>query len=379
MLRFAFYIALRIGLAFALVLTVTGSTHAQKTYAERLGWNKGDRVIILHVDDVGMSYDSNQGAIESIENGVANSLSVMMPCPWVSPIVKYIKEHPEVDAGLHITLTSEWNTYRWGPLAGREAVPGLVDNEGCMWKDVNLVRKSASANEVEREIKAQIKRAKMMGFKPTHLDSHMGTVFSKPGYLIKYIKIGKKEHIPIMFPGGHNTMLLEQVKMHDLSGLKNVKVNLQDDLYAEKLTQMMRLARTLGKKVWNAGLPVLDDLHGMSQEWDFPVDLENTDANLRAWFSAKYQESLSQIKPGITMVIMHCSKTTEVFKEFSGSGNRRKGDMLTMTDPAFRQFLKDQGFILTTWKELMERRAKVGKQRFKKVNEDLIGDFLFSL
>ncbi|MNY63988.1 hypothetical protein D3C86_2010250 [compost metagenome] len=69
---------------------------------------------------------------------------------------------------------------------------------------------------------------------------------------------------------------------------------------------------------------------------------------------------------------MHCTKTTDLFKEFSGSGNRRKGDMLAMMDPKFRKFLEDQGFILTTWREVMERRAKVGKQRFKNVNMDLL-------
>lgn len=345
---------------------------AQQTYAERLGWPKGARVLILHVDDAGMSFDSNQGTIDALEKGVANSFSVMMPCPWVSPMVKYIKEHPEVDAGLHLTLTSEWETYRWGPLAGQKRVPGLTDKDGCLWEDVGMVRKHASSKEVGREIRAQIKRARQMGFYPTHLDSHMGTVFSKPGYLLKYIHIGKKEGIPIMFPGGHNSMLLEQVKTRDLSELDKAKFIYANDEASAKLMKIMKLAQTLGKKVWNAGLPVLDDLHGMSQDWNFPADMEPTDKNLQEWFSAKYQESLSRLKPGLTMVIMHCTKTSDFFKEFSGSGVRRKGDLLAMMDPNFRKFLQDQGFILTTWREVMERRMKAGKQRFKNVNMDLL-------
>lgn len=351
---------------------------AQQTYAERLGWKKGDRVLILHVDDVGMSYDSNQGAIEAIENGVANSMSVMMPCPWVPPIVKYIKEHPEVDAGLHITLTSEWKSYRWGPVAGQRRVPGLTDKDGCLWKDVDLVRKHATAKEVGREIKAQIAKARKMGFHPTHLDSHMGTVFSKPSYLMKYMKIGRKEGIPIMFPGGHNSMLLAQVRMHDLSKLNDSKFSLAGDQATEKLNYMMKLARSVGKKVWNSGLPVLDDLNGMSIEWKFPDDTENTDENLQKWITQQYEENLSKIKPGITMVIMHCTKTTDSFKEISKSGNQRRGDMLAMVDPRLRKFLEDQGFILTTWKEIMERRQKVGPKKFKHVNQDILKSVLFN-
>src|SRR5690606_16617405 len=97
---------------------LTQATAQQKTYAEKLGFPKGAKVIILHIDDVGMSWDSNQGAITAMEEGVANSLSIMMPCPWVPGFVNYMKTHPDVDAGLHLTLTSEWRDYRWAPLSG---------------------------------------------------------------------------------------------------------------------------------------------------------------------------------------------------------------------------------------------------------------------
>ena len=116
--------------SLSLILLVCMFTPAssQPTYAEKLGFPKGAKVIILHVDDAGMSYESNEGAIQAIEKGVANSVSVMMPCPWVPGFVQYLKQHPTVDAGLHLTLTSEWDRYRWGPLTGMPASPGLVDS-----------------------------------------------------------------------------------------------------------------------------------------------------------------------------------------------------------------------------------------------------------
>src|SRR6476469_6862632 len=197
-----------------LVLIVsTGSAFSQSqiTYAERLGWKKGERVVILHVDDAGMSYESNLGTINAITKGIANSCSVMMPCGWVPMIVLFLKENPTVDAGLHLTLTSEWDQYRWVPVAGKSAVPGLTDPEGALWPEVEDVVKHATADEVEKEILAQIDRAETMGFHPTHLDSHMGTLFATPAYMERYIKAGITHHIPVMVPGGHATLIRSQM------------------------------------------------------------------------------------------------------------------------------------------------------------------------
>jgi len=136
------------------------------TYAMRLGFPDSARVLILHMDDAGMSFDSDSGIIRVFEQGVARSTSVMMPCPWVPHMARYIVEH-HVDAGLHLTLTSEWKDYRWGPVAGAAAVPGLVDSTGNFWPDVADVVRHASAEEVSREIEAQLQKAERMGFHPT--------------------------------------------------------------------------------------------------------------------------------------------------------------------------------------------------------------------
>lgn len=334
-----------------LLVTVAFGIRAQEsqTYAEKLGWNKSDRVLILHIDDAGMSYDSNLGTIRALEEGVANSVSVMMPCPWVPGFVKYIKENPDTDAGLHLTLTSEWDNYRWGPLVGKPAAPGLVDEQGALWRSVNQVVENASAEEVEIEIKAQIERARNMGFEPTHLDSHMGTLFASPHFIEKYVKIGVEYQIPIMLPGGHNTALIKELTAGKNSGKEGEVVVPTEILFA----------REVGKQVWDSGLPVLDDLHNVSYGWRLPDGVSATDENLQNMKTDKYIEDLKALKPGITMVIMHCTDPTEVFEQFSGSGDTRKGDLLAMIDPRFKDFIQKEGFILTTWKELKERRDKV--------------------
>ena len=308
------------------------------TYAEKLGYPKGARVVILHVDDVGMSFDSNEGAINAMTEGVATSCSVMMPCSWVPAFVHYYKKHPKLDVGLHLTLTSEWSGYRWGPLSGKSSTPGLVDKEGDLWSSVEDVVKHSNADEVEKEIRAQLDRARTMGLEPTHLDSHMGTLFATPEFLKRYIKVGIENHIPVMLPAGHASLIKVTNHMPEV--------------------QMAQI-RILGKMLWDAKLPVLDDLHNESYNWEIPKDLQSDDLEIQEYKTKKYIEGIHTIKPGLTMMIMHCTATTEVFPFISGSGPLRRGDMLAMMDPEFKAAIIREGIILTTWREVMERRASV--------------------
>ena len=332
---------MRVSILFIAFVFFTIQLKAQTnslTYAEKLGYPKGAKVVILHVDDVGMSYDSNEGAIQAIEKGVANSLSMMMPCPWVSGFMHYLKEHPSVDAGIHLTLTSEWKNYRWHPLTGYQAAKGLVDTEGAFYHSVEEVVKNASADEVEAEIRAQIARFRLFGIEPTHLDSHMGTLFASPAFTERYIKVGISEHIPIMFPGGHCTVIKE---------LRNSK--------AEEIKQY----QAIGEMLWAAGLPVLDDLHPDSYSTKPSKEVAASDEKLKKFRTDNYIDILKSLKPGVTMVIMHCSVLSNIYQHISADGAIRKGDWLAMLDPRLKAFIQKEGIVLTTWRELKERRDKV--------------------
>jgi chitin disaccharide deacetylase len=308
------------------------------TYAERLGFPKGAKVLILHVDDAGMSYASNEGAEKALTLGASTSVSVMMPCPWVPGFVMFLKSHPQIDAGLHMTLTSEWDEYRWGPLSGGKAVPGLTDPTGYLWPSVEEAVAYASPDEVESEMTVQLEKARSMGFEPTHLDTHMGTVYGSPGFLMRYINLGIKNHIPVMLPGGADVLIQAQMHFPEAT-----------------LTQI----RQLGKLLWNAGLPVLDDLHNTSYEWVIPGNVAADDRKLDDFKTEKYIEALKTLQPGLTMMIMHCSDPGPSFKYISDSGPTRKGDMLAMMNPKFKKALADQGIILTTWREIKQRRDKL--------------------
>ena len=309
------------------VLLCSALGHSQtETYAEKLGWSAGSRVLILHVDDAGMSHESNQGALRALRDGAANSVSVMMPTPWVSEFVQIIKAHPDMDAGLHLTLNAEWNLYRWGPLAGKPAVGSLVDSEGALWPRVEDVVKHGQVEHVAAEIAAQLDRARTMGFEPTHFDSHMGTLFATPEFLQAYIQLGVRHQIPVMFPGGHNHYARQD--------------------YGERADE---LALNTGRALWEAGLPVLDDLHNSSYGWTRDEKVAN------------YVAAIKGLQPGVTMMIMHCSTESDNFPHISTSGPTRYGDLDAMLAPEVREVLVAENIVLTTWRELMQRRRSLEK------------------
>lgn len=143
----------------------------QPTLAERLGYPRDAHLLILHLDDFGMLHSTNAAAIQALETGVANSASLMVPCPWFPEAAEYARAHPTLDVGLHLTFTSERPAYRWGPVLGRSAVPTLVDADGYFptaWDESRVV----DLGQLEAELQAQLERARLLGVIPTHLDSH---------------------------------------------------------------------------------------------------------------------------------------------------------------------------------------------------------------
>lgn len=311
--------------AFSLAATALVLSHAapgqEPTYAERLGWPAGTRAVIFHNDDAGMSHSSNRGIIESHEKGLATSVSIMMPCPWVPEFTRYVEENPDTDYGLHLTHTSEWDDYRWGPVAGRGAVPGLVDPEGYLWGSVEDVVEHAGADEVEREMRAQVDMALGMGLKPTHLDSHMGTVFARPDFLEGYIRVGIDTGIPVLIAAGHLT--------HAAKGHPDAAA----------------LVRESAARVWDAGLPVIDDIFADTYGWKTTGK------------TAHYAQLLRGLKPGITEIILHCTRPSDVFPAITTSSDTRLGDLNAMLSPELRRVVEEEGIVLTTWRELHRRRS----------------------
>lgn len=189
-----------------LLLALLPSISFSQTLAEKLGYSKEDKLLIIHADDVGVSHSQNKATFEALKFGLVTSTSMMAPSAWSGEVGVMAKEFPNADIGIHITLTNEWENFNWPPKAGRNTVPGLSNEKGFMYADCGPVAANASPEEVEIEIRAQIEAANKMGITPTHLDSHMGCVFyGRPEYMRSYLKIAQELKIPAMV----NTQIME--------------------------------------------------------------------------------------------------------------------------------------------------------------------------
>lgn len=310
---------------FVAVLLMAGTVQAaEMTFAERLGWPEGSRVLMLHADDLGLSHASNQATIATIQAHTVTSVSIMMPCSWVPEFAAYLKENPKLCAGLHLTMTAEWTPYRWGPVAGRDAVPGLVDAAGYMHDNVGGVVANATADEVEAEIRAQIALAEKMGIEITHIDSHMGALFARPDYFERYLKVGIEKQFPILIAGGHLTIAKDD-----------------NPEAVEALQKVVPMA-------WNAGLPVLDDIDTRSYSW-------KTTKKTRDFVKA-----IRELEPGVTWFNIHPTLPTKEGIALTENREHLFGDYYALIDPKVRKAIEDEGVILTTWHELMERRQAAG-------------------
>jgi predicted glycoside hydrolase/deacetylase ChbG (UPF0249 family) len=172
------------------------------TLAERLGYDADAKLLIIHADDIGMAHSVNTATLKAINEGVVNSGSIMVPCPWFPEIAAYVRDHPGLDLGLHLTLTAEWNHYRWGPVLPAGQVPTLLDSLGFLYATAEEAVRHMDPGEAEAEIRAQVERAIAFGVQPTHLDSHMGTLFQTPDLFEAYLRVGRDYELPVMVPGG---------------------------------------------------------------------------------------------------------------------------------------------------------------------------------
>jgi chitin disaccharide deacetylase len=229
-----------------------------KTVAERLGYPKDAKLVIIHADDLGVSHSENSASIMAMEKGSVSSASIMVPCPWFPEIAAYAGKNPTSDFGLHLTVTSEWKNYKWGPVTPVTKVPSLVNGQGFFYSATDSVVMFANSFEVEEEIRNQVKRSIQFGINPTHLDAHMGAVLSNIQFLKSYIKVGHEFKIPVFLTRQLEPFL--NIKLDTLINENNVI---------------------------------------------FDTVVSATPADYKTGFKNFYANALKNIKPGLTYLIIH--------------------------------------------------------------------------
>ena len=271
----------------------------KRSLAERLGYLASDRLLIINGDDVGMSHAANAATIDSLENGLMTSATIMMPCPWVPEIAAYARTHEKADFGLHLTHTSEWKKYRWGPVASRNEVSGLLDPEGYLWSNIAAVYRSATPEQAEIEARAQIKKALALGIDVTHLDSHMGALQYDLRYYQVYRKLAREFDLPIRMGSQ------EALAAAGGSGLRE-ELDRDGVVFTDYLIHGQRKP---GESV--------------AQYW---------------------KRMLSDLRPGVTELYIHAALPTDEMKEITGSWEDRAAEYLLFTkDPEIRQLLETNG------------------------------------
>jgi predicted glycoside hydrolase/deacetylase ChbG (UPF0249 family) len=282
----------------------------------------GKRYVIIHADDAGMSHSVNRATIEAMEQGIVSSASIMVPCPWFKEFAAYAKSHPEKDFGIHLTLNSEWENYRWGPVVGKDQVPSLVDQEGYLWDNVAEVIANAKAAEVETELRAQIQRALDFGVPLTHLDTHMGAVVSRPDLVEVYVKLGIEFNLPVFF-------------------LRDLGRTIPDERIRTRALQLV-------EELENHKLPVLDSLTQLYTNAPFEDK------------KAQYLRAIADSPPGVHYLILHCGYDDAELRAITSSSKLRDTDRRVFTDPGFIEAVKATGVEIVTWKQvrdISEKRA----------------------
>lgn len=274
----------------------------------------GAKKLIVHADDAGMCHSVNVATMEAMTKGSVSSCSVMMPCSWVQEFADWAKANPGKDIGLHLTLTSEWKYYRWRPVASIERVKGLIDKEGYIWRDVRGTAMSASAAEVEAELRAQITRAKEYGIQFTHLDSHMGTLFARPDYFDVYTKLGQEFGVPCMLPKAN------EANAGDLKGYP--------------------ITPEMLKKKEAGGMKMLDRL------------VTGVPGRTVAERRESYRKFIAEVKPGVTKLIIHLAKEDAEIKAVTNSWEYRWADFVFWSGDEAKELLARHGVELYTYRQL---------------------------
>ncbi|MGC9352846.1 MAG: exo-alpha-sialidase [Mariniphaga sp.] len=293
------------------------------TNAEKLGFPKGKKVLLLHMDDLGMCKEANEAGKYYIGNDYILSGAVMMPCPNAEEFVEWAITQPKADVGVHLTLTSEWKTWRWGTLTDAAKVPGLIDPDGKMWHSVMEVVLNATPEEVEMEIRAQIDKMLAMGYNPTHIDTHMGTLYGSPEFLKVFLKVAEEYKIPA------NAIDLSNPKVAAFYREAGYPVN-------EEVIEMLG----------NYNLPHLDNFGSVPKGKTYDE------------VKANFFKLVNALDPGLTEIIFHPSVETENLKTITGSWQQRVWEAEMFADPEVIRFFGENEVIITTWREVMERFEK---------------------
>jgi hypothetical protein len=294
--------------AYLLAAVSLPASGQNQSLLQRLGYPADAKLLIIHADDLAVAHSQDMASFEALNRGAVSSASVMVPCPWLTEVADYAKAHPEADLGLHLTLTSEWKTYKWGPTAPRDQVASLLDPHGHLFSEAGEAVRHIKPEEAEREVRTQVETALKMGIRPTHLDSHMGVLFTKPALMAVLVNVAHEYHLPFL--------------MLKIPGMP-------PDMYSA-----LNPTDVILDRVFMAAPPIK------------PED----------WLSY-YTHILKTLPPGLSELIVHLAYDDAEMKAITAdhpdyNSAWRQRDFNVVTSPEFRRALEENHIELVSWRKL---------------------------
>jgi len=288
------------------------------TLIEKLGFETIDKVVIFHIDDVGFSHSANLATFECLDFGIASCGSVIVPAPWFLEAASICRSKPQYDIGVHLTLTCEYDLYRWRALSSVDPDSGLLDSEKSLWRTTEEAIANVNAKAAEIEMRTQVQTALDSGIHITHIDTHMGTVMA-PKFLPSYLKIAREFKVAPFLP---------RVSREDLEA-----VGLGDaaDVYLKMFD-----------KLEESGTPILDSMI---------IDTMGDSPNKTDYYCKRFGE----IKPGITHFLFHAAKMSPELNAITpDSASWRDLDYQAFTDPKIKDCVEKYNLKIIGYREIRD-------------------------
>jgi len=290
-------------------------------FLEKMGYSEQDKVLITHIDDVGFCHDSNVASFECLDIAAASSGSVLVNAPWFFETAAVCRENPHYDMGVHLTLTCEYEHYRWPPLSSVDSSTGLLDHEGCLWRTSREAVKNVTEAAAEAEMRAQIEKALEHGIDVTHIDTHMGTVVH-PKFIVSYLKLAEEFGVPAFLPNITRERIIE----------------IQGPEFADAYAAYADILA----KVDDGEVPTLDEiitetLISVDNKFDF------------------YCQLISNLKPGLTHLLFHAAKMGDELQAITAdSCHARNQDYEVYSDTRMKEFIDKTDIKLIGYRELRD-------------------------
>jgi predicted glycoside hydrolase/deacetylase ChbG (UPF0249 family) len=306
-------------IALAALIGPSADLAQSQTWAERLGYGAGSRVLLIEAPEAGLNWETTEAAAKGLADGSVQSTALLAACPWFGQAAQQFRQQPDLDIGLNVVVTAPYQAYRWRPtLVGFPAL-SLIDADGFFWSDPRQVSANARREDLERELDAQLESLLRQGIRPTHIWCYQGAVFTRSDLAAAVFRVARRHWIPVMLV----------------------------DLTPERIARLRGL-----------GLPIDDGLAQMIRAFPLPKvdDLKFSPAgNTYEEHRDAFVELVRGLEPGLTVIHVSPAVETPALQQITRHWRQHVWDAKMLQDPAVKQALDADGVQRTTWREIMRR------------------------